>query len=206
MYQWKENVLYTLLPLFLNISSFFSRQKKKSVRKYNPHFKLLDTFIYFFQIHTINTTKCFGRWGVRVEHIHKQNGILGTSIHKIDTLNTIPTFFLFWYNTTHFCFVSRELPTFFIFLIYVKIAKGAYNNGQMYDIYIERWGGITLHQCNNWIVLQFSINFYQILIKQNLLLDSKLISYRFFLQLRFCKSNIIWYVIRNVKSNDFRFR
>jgi hypothetical protein len=39
----------------------FSRQKKKSVRKYNPHFKLLDTFIYFFQIHTINTTKCFGR-------------------------------------------------------------------------------------------------------------------------------------------------
>lgn len=114
----------------------FSRQKKKSVHKYNPHFKLLDTFIYFFQIHTINTTKCFGRWGVRVEHIHKQNGILGTSIHKIDTLNTIPTFFLFWYNTTHFCFVSRELPTFFIFLIYVKIAKGAYNNGQMYDIYI----------------------------------------------------------------------
>jgi len=60
MYQWKENVLYTLLPLFLNISSFFPDQKK-SVRKYKPRFKLLDTFIYFFQIHAINTTKCFGR-------------------------------------------------------------------------------------------------------------------------------------------------
>jgi hypothetical protein len=70
--------------------------EKNILRKYNSHFKLLDTFIIVLQIYLnqlmLLTIKCFERWEIRAERINIQNGILGTSLHKMDTSKTLPTF------------------------------------------------------------------------------------------------------------------